>query len=119
MRIGLCSLAGLAMILMSAACSSSPSSSGVFEVGKGTYTIVVQGRSVYTSLGELKKIAYEEAIEFCWDTGMKMQPVSTSARPGAPYVLPTFELVFRPVSAAEYREPGPEISTTVAPGVTD
>ena len=115
MRLGLYySAVGLISLVALGGCSST-SSTGVIEVGKDTYTIVVQGKSRTTSPGELKKVAYREANTYCQVLGKKMQPVSTSSEPGTRHVFPTFELTFRPVHASHYREPPPESATTVEP----
>ncbi len=94
----------VSMLLLVTGCMTS---SGVFETGKDTYSIMETGATIYASMGELQKSAYQKAIAFCRAQGKEMQPVSTNARPGQPYILPTFQLTFRAVAPTdpEYGRP--------------
>jgi len=101
------SMAMCISIALSVLVGCANSSSGVFETGKDTYTVVETGNYIHTPVGDLKKKAYQKADEFCHSQGKVMQPVSTNTRPGQPYVMPAFELVFQALdpSDPEYRRP--------------
>lgn len=91
-------------LLITVGCASS---SGVFETGKDTYTIVETGQTHYASLGSLKSTAYQKANQFCKERGKVLQPVSTSSRPAGPSGPASFELVFRALSDQDpdYKRP--------------
>jgi hypothetical protein len=92
------------------------SSTGVFQSGKDTYTVVVTGGNGYARLGDLQKRAYQEANEFCRMREKKFQPVATKADPKR---FKSFELRFRALSPddPEYRrpdlEPVPDVKVDV------
>ncbi|NQT70634.1 MAG: hypothetical protein HQ552_13785 [Desulfobacteraceae bacterium] len=80
-------------------------SSGVFPIGKNSYTVVVSGSN---NNGILIKQAYKEANSFCEEKGKVLQPVATTFQPFVPYGPPaSFELRFQVLNPddPQYRPP--------------
>jgi hypothetical protein len=94
----------VACVLTLAGCASS---SGVFQSGKDTYTVVVSQRGSWASMGDLTKQAYAEANGFCEARGKAMQPIATHAHARALGSEGYFELTFRALDPndPEYRRP--------------
>jgi hypothetical protein len=74
------------------ACATS--SSGVFETGKDTYTVVAKayGR---VNKATLMKNAYAEANSFCKTNGKELQPVGTEYQNDPWSGLSSYELTFQ------------------------
>lgn len=85
-----------AIVLVTAllACSSCITTSGVFDAGKDTYSVVQNGNgAAFTGKAELMKGAFAQANAYCKERGKVMQPISTSYNNSG--LEASYELTFR------------------------
>ena len=107
-QLGICFLT--ATILVGCVTTPSPSSTGVFPTGMDTYTIVVTTNNQNEDIGNLQKIAYQEANDFCESEGKVFQPIATNADPASSgnNWRSSFELRFRALYPDDPDYKGPD-----------
>lgn len=102
----LSTLFAIATITLSSAFTGCTTTSSIMAASGGAYTVTKAGKSGFTSLGSLRKDAYEEANEFAESKGMVAEVISVNEVPAGFARFPQVDLRFRLVTAADRQSGG-------------
>lgn len=93
-------LRAIVAVFVCVAWAGCTTTSEVMAATGGAYTVTKAGKTGFTSLGSLRKDAYEDANEFAKSKGMIAEVISVNETPAGFARFPQIDLKFRLVSAA-------------------
>lgn len=103
----------IALIIVSAGSIGCTTGSQVMPASGGAYTVTKSGTTGFTSLGVLRKEAYEDANKFARSKGMAAEVISVNEVPAGFARWPQVDLRFRLVSATERESSGKTPALTI------
>ena len=93
-------LRAIVVTMVCVAITGCTTTSEVMAAAGGAYTVTKAGKSGFTSVGSLRKDAYEQANEFAKSKGMIAEVISVNETPAGFARFPQVDLKFRLVTAA-------------------